>query len=175
MGDSRRGQSKDRRGAGAKAGRGGGGGRGLRIGATIAAALAMLLLAAFLLLAPEVDRSVGGAEAQARAGKPPLTLVPDMVDFGTLDVGAQVTRNVTLQNTSGQSLRVLAARSSCTCTKAELNATVIPPWGSAAMAVHFDAGSRDVLKQVDVTVAVSGYEEPISILVRAKVQGESAG
>ncbi|MDR7521563.1 MAG: DUF1573 domain-containing protein [Armatimonadota bacterium] len=73
---------------------------------------------------------------QTAGGRPALVLETTAVDFGPLR--ERSTRFVELRNAGRKPLYILAISSSCGCTTAEADATVLVPGATARLAITFD-------------------------------------
>jgi hypothetical protein len=91
----------------------------------------VLVLAVGVLIAGGAARVAWTASA-----RPALRLESSTVDFGPL--AERATKGVIVRNAGRAPLRILAVSSSCGCTTAVIDATILPPGGSAPLAITFD-------------------------------------
>jgi len=99
------------------------------------------------------QRSQGTSKAQA----PPIVVMPDPVDWGVVQPGSTLEKEVTLTNTSDRSLRIVKAQPSCTCTAVDLAGKIIPPRGSITVPVSMKTNRSVGIKQAVVQMQVEGY------------------
>lgn len=107
------------------------------------------------------------------ASFPPLTVEPEMLDFGEVLPANPVTKSVKLTNTTDEPLRITESRSNCGCTTPDMSGVVIEPNASTDVPIHFDAEGRTGDRSATVTIVVEGYDRPIRLNVRAFVIEES--
>ncbi|NOZ58859.1 MAG: DUF1573 domain-containing protein [Euryarchaeota archaeon] len=136
-------------------------------------------LAVYLLLVAGVVAAAGAAKYLSLSAQPEVEVVPESHDFGT--IGYEEVRKVfTVRNAGGAPLEIRAVTTSCGCTRAYINETVIPPGGEAELLVTFDPRLMEVevLGEVyrEVYVLTNDPAKPeVVIPVTAFVVKEGAG
>lgn len=71
---------------------------------------------------------------------PQIDLETSAFDFGNVVNGVVMEKDLTIRNTGGEDLIILAIITSCDCTNAELDSTRIPAGDSATLHIEFDSG-----------------------------------
>lgn len=74
------------------------------------------------------------------------------------------------KNTGLAAIRILAARPSCSCTRAEISASSIPPGGTGSVKVTFTVGERLGRQQKFIAVTTSDApEKPTTLTLRITI------
>ena len=79
----------------------------------------------------------GAAKYFSAGGEPRVEVTPASYDFGTIGY-EEVKKVFTVKNAGGAPLEIRAVSTSCGCTRAYINETVIPPGKEAELLVTFD-------------------------------------
>ncbi len=91
---------------------------------------------------PWVWAWVGLAFLAACGGQPRIEVEVERFDMGDMVNGAVVTRELEIRNTGTADLVIQQVTTSCSCTTAEVEPTVIPPGGTARLRITFDSGAH---------------------------------
>lgn len=90
----------------------------------------------------ELEAAASGAAAWQESGegktRPRAAIVEPEYDFGTMDVGQQATHSFHIRNEGDGILELKAGRSTCQCTKFEIDRAAIPPGESARVDLHWE-------------------------------------
>lgn len=101
---------------------------------------------------------------------PPVTVEPEVMDFGTVPPGSVPEAVVRLRNTSDKPLPILAVQPSCKCTTVDdLVGKEIPPGGFVELKATMKKDSSPGQKKADIKVLVDGYSRVIPIQLRMEV------
>ncbi len=101
---------------------------------------------------------------------PPVTLEPEVMDFGTVPPGVVPNAVVKLKNTSDKPLTILAVQPSCKCTTVDdLVGQEIPPGGFVELKASMKKDSSPGQKKADIKVLVDGYSRVIPVQLRMEV------
>ncbi|MFA6561779.1 MAG: DUF1573 domain-containing protein [Verrucomicrobiia bacterium] len=125
------------------------------------------LIGAWLLLAAGVARAA--APTAAPAGR--VAFDEPGFNFGVMDQQTEATHVFTIRNTGAGPLRILQVFPGCSCAATELDASEIPPGGSARLMVTFYSGNFNGPVFKTMTVHSSDPSRPMATLeLRADVQ-----
>lgn len=103
-------------------------------------------------------------------GPPPLRPEPVALDFGFLAPGEDRSGEVTLTNTSGRPVTILAIQPTCTCTTtSNLTGTVIPPGGTAKFDAKLGASVVPGPRKATVKILAEGFGQALELDVRGEV------
>lgn len=109
-------------------------------------------------------------------GGPKINLPETVWDIGTIKIGDEAVHSFKIMNIGSDDLEITQVRSSCSCLKAEITSTRIPPNGFAEIKAAFKEDSR--MGKVIKTIYIDSNDpgEPRSILrVKATtIEGTSA-
>lgn len=88
-------------------------------------------------------------------------------DFGTIEQGTVVTLDIPVRNVGDADLNIEAVVTSCGCTTAELEPTVIPPGGEGTLRVRYNSGLHPDEGPIrrDVFIASNDPDEPEVVVV----------
>ena len=78
----------------------------------------------------------------ACGGQPRVEVETERFDLGQMVNGEVVTRELVVRNTGTADLVIQQVTTSCGCTTAEVEPTVIPPGGMARLRITFDSGAH---------------------------------
>lgn len=82
--------------------------------------------------------------------QPDIQLESRQVDLGEVVEGEIVTREVRLSNEGGAPLEIISISTSCGCTEASLESTLISPGESVPLMITYDSGAHAVDADVSV-------------------------
>lgn len=80
--------------------------------------------------------------AACSTGEPMIELAQSEVDLGEVVNGEVVTLNISVANIGQEDLVIEGISTSCGCTSAEIEPTVIAPGGQGTLFIHFDSGAH---------------------------------
>jgi len=117
--------------------------------------------------------AVVGYLSASVAYPPPRLLIENPVfDFGEADVHSELSHVFVLKNTGGRPLKIENIKSNCTCTKAEVSATILRPDQSTELAVHLRVKNSTVPLLGRITISTNDPDAPsmdVKVQVRAKI------
>lgn len=80
--------------------------------------------------------------AACGAGDPAISAKPDAIDFGEVTNGDVLTAEVVVSNSGSVDLVIEAVSTSCGCTTAQIDPTVIAPGAAGTLIVTYDSGAH---------------------------------
>lgn len=122
--------------------------------------LAIALMASFQLSA---QATVEPQEAPASGAK--MTLVSDIVDYGTIDQGSEPLRVAKFTNTGTEPLIISGAKGSCGCTVPNWPKEPIMPGETSQIEIRYDTKRVGAINK---TVTVSSNDPAGKIVLRIK-------
>lgn len=78
----------------------------------------------------------------ACGGQPQISVAETNLAFGDVVNGEVVVREISIQNKGEGDLVIEAVSTSCGCTQAAIEPTIIPPGSSGTLTVEFDSGAH---------------------------------
>jgi hypothetical protein len=99
--------------------------------------------------------------AEELSKSPQLTFTNATLDFGRLNSGSEIVREVEFVNTGRKELAVKAVQGNCTCIKASATKTAVKPGDSAKIKVAFDPQDRSGTVTKAVTVYTNDPRNPV--------------
>lgn len=75
---------------------------------------------------------------------PQLQLEANVIDLGEVVEGEIVTRQVSLANDGSAPLEIFSVSTSCGCTTASFDTSIVQPGEQAVLTVEYDSGAHDI-------------------------------
>ncbi|MCH2185661.1 DUF1573 domain-containing protein [Myxococcota bacterium] len=114
-----------------------------------------------------MQEQIAAAQAQTR---PPIRVVPSVLNWGTVAPSASVTSSVRLENISDKPLKIISVQPGCKCTTTDdLNGKTIPPNGSLELEAVLDAQPNPGPRNVQIRVLIDGYSNVLTINAKAEI------
>ena len=106
----------------------------------------------------------------AAANASPIRLEPPAIDFGPIQKGSTAEATVRLINTSDRPLRILQAKTSCSCTVADFSKEPFDPGRFIEVTVRFKPGGKvGVTPKKTVRFLLEGDSAPVPLSVTGKI------
>lgn len=134
-----------------------------------------LVIAALLTVGCEKSPSASATpgeltpEQKARLAKWPPIEMPSIFDVGELAQNEKVSRTIDVKNVGDKPLRILSARSNCTCTAADVSGVVIQPGEVFPLPIEFAGEGRTGRRSAEVRLEFEGYENRLMVRIEATV------
>lgn len=134
-----------------------------------------LVVVAMLALGCEKSPSAGTtpgeltSEQKALLAKWPPIEMPSIFDVGELAQDEKVSRTIDVKNVGDKPLRILSARSNCTCTTADVSGTVIQPGEVFPLPIEFAGEGRTGRRSAEVRLEFEGYDNRLMVRIEATV------
>jgi len=106
-------------------------------------------------------------------GQPHVEVDVTRHDFGAIPQGEVATVQIPVRNTGKADLKIESVSTSCGCTTADVQPTVIPPGGEGTLTIRYDSGSHPDTGKIrrDVFVATNDPDEQeVVVIITADVQ-----
>ena len=117
---------------------------------------------------PAADAETEPVTAAANAS--PIRLEPPILDFGPIQKGSTAEATVRLINTSDRPVRILQAKTSCSCTVADFSKEPFDPCESIEVTVRFKPGGKvGATPKKTVRFLLEGDFAPVPLSVTGKI------
>lgn len=106
----------------------------------------------------------------AAANASPIRLEPPALDFGPIQKGSTAEATVRLINTSDRPVRILQAKTSCSCTVADFSKEPFDPGQFIEVTVRFKPGGKvGATPKKTVRFLLEGVSAPVPLSVTGKI------
>jgi hypothetical protein len=94
--------------------------------------------------------------------RPPRVTLPDgnTYDFGTLEEDGSLSKMFRIRNSGGRELQIIAVRTSCGCTSAEVDRKTIPGGQTGQLTVSYHARPLHSQERINVVLATNDPRNP---------------
>lgn len=126
----------------------------------------LMLLLPLLAGCSEIDSQLKPEPDSAASFLPKLHLQPELLDMGTVKEGDEARATLFIRNNSPEPVTIVDVQTSCGCTVAELESSVILPGGFTTLEVRTDTAVKlgNVKKWVQVTDSLGNTAKSILTL-----------
>lgn len=119
---------------------------------------------------PPAELVAEGAAPAAASGPPPIALDPDVLNFGYVPPGVDSTGSVAIRNTGTEPVTISQVKPTCRCTTLnDIVGVVIGPGESVALTARLEGQSIAGSRSAAVRVGIEGYEQLLTLDIRAEV------
>ena len=102
-----------------------------------------------------------------------ITFEKTVIDYGTVDKGANGVRDFVFTNTGNAPLIISKATAACGCTVPQWPRQPIPVGGSGEIKVQFDSSNKPGMQNKVVTITANTESKVKKLLIRAQVNPRS--
>ncbi len=115
-------------------------------------------------------QAAGATARPAAAGAPPIKIEPAVLDFGFVAPGVDSTGSVAIHNIGKEPVKISLVKPTCRCTTLnDIVGVLIGPGESVALTAQLEGQWITGSRSAAVNVGIDGYEQLLTVDVRAEV------